>query len=70
MFDKHTSTSGLIRAERYLNGEDTLQPVCRDAEIHAIRDAVRPLTKRNTSETLLIHGPPGTGKTVCVNRLC
>jgi len=69
MFDKHTSTSGLIRAERYLNGEDTLQPVCRDAEIHAIRDAVRPLTKRNTSETLLIHGPPGTGKTVCVNHV-
>ena len=69
MFQDNNSSSGIIHAERYLNGEDSLQPVCRDNEIHAIRDAVRPLTKRNTPETLLIYGPPGTGKTACVNHV-
>ena len=70
MFDDNTSTNnGIIYAERYLNGEDSLPPAGRDTEIHAIRDGVRPLTKRNTPETLLIYGPPGSGKTVCVNHV-
>ncbi|WP_132056694.1 Cdc6/Cdc18 family protein [Halorussus amylolyticus] len=70
MFDNNTSPrSGIIHAERYLNGEASLPPVGRDSEVHSIRDGIRPLTKRDTPETLLIHGPPGTGKTVCVNHV-
>jgi cell division control protein 6 len=69
MFDDETPSSGIIHAERYLNGETSLTPIGRDSELHAIRDGIRPLTKRNTPETLLIHGPPGSGKTVCVNHV-
>lgn len=70
MFDDETSSSSeILHAERYLNGEASLPPTGRENEIHAIRDGVRPLTKRNTPETLLIYGPPGSGKTVCVNHV-
>jgi len=68
MFDD-TLSNGIIRSEQYLTGEAKLPPVGREAEIHAIRDAVRPLTKRNTPENLLVHGPPGSGKTACVNHV-
>jgi len=70
LFDSDPSGSDLLRAERYLTEEETCPPVSREAEIHAIRDAVRPLTSRNTPETLLIYGPPGSGKTGCVNHVC
>lgn len=69
MFDDNSSTTDIIRAERFLSGEDSLAPICRDAELHAIRDSVRPLIKRDTPETLLIYGPPGSGKTACVNHV-
>ncbi|MFC4550223.1 MULTISPECIES: Cdc6/Cdc18 family protein [Halorussus] len=69
MFDNTSTSSGIIYSERYLNGEASLQPTGRDKEIHAIRDGVRPLIKRNTPETLLVYGTPGTGKTVCVNHV-
>lgn len=69
MFDTETSNDGPLQAERYLTEEAGLPPVGREPEIHAIRDAVRPLTKRHTPETLLIHGPPGSGKTACVDHV-
>lgn len=70
MFDDEPSTSnGFIVAERYLNGEESLTPISRDSELHAIQDGVRPLIKRHTPETLLIYGPPGSGKTVCVDHV-
>ncbi|WP_254762243.1 Cdc6/Cdc18 family protein [Natrinema marinum] len=69
MFDNTSTSSGIIYSERYLNGEASLKPTGRDKEIHAIRDGLRPLIKRNTPETLLIHGTPGTGKTMCVNHV-
>jgi len=69
MFDDDTQSNGIIRSEQYLTGEAALPPIGRESEIHAIRDAVRPLTKRNTPENLLVHGPPGSGKTACVNHV-
>jgi len=67
MFEKDSTSNDIIRSERYLSGESSLPPVGRDEEIHSIRDAIRPLTKRETPETLLVHGPPGIGKTACVD---
>lgn len=69
MFNTDSPSNGIIRAERYLNDEVTLPPVRREAEIHTIRDAVRPLTKRETPTNLLIHGPPGSGKSICVDHV-
>lgn len=70
MFDDDTASNGIIRAERYLTDDHApLPPVDREAELHAIRDAIRPLTKRTTPENLLVYGPPGTGKTTCVDHV-
>lgn len=69
MFDDDTSSSNdIIRAERYLTDDHPPgPPVGRDAELHALRDALRPLTKLQTPDHLLVHGPPGSGKSHCVD---
>ncbi|SDQ39976.1 Cdc6/Cdc18 family protein [Natronobacterium texcoconense] len=69
MFDDSYG-SEIIRAEEYLTADHPHHPpVERDAELHTIRDALRPLTKRKTPENLLVYGPPGSGKTTCVNHV-
>lgn len=69
MFDDNYH-NGLIRAEQYLTANQPPQsPVNREAEIQAIRDAVRPLTKRKTPTNILLHGPAGSGKTTCVKHV-
>lgn len=68
MFDNDTVENGPIRSEQYLTDEaGTGHVIGREAEVHAIRDAMQPLTKRNTPTTVFVYGPPGNGKTTCVN---
>lgn len=70
MFKHNSSSNGLIRAEEYLTDDHpTLAPVDREAELHSIQDAVRPLRTRKTPENLLVYGPPGSGKTTCVEHV-
>jgi len=69
MFDgKHGD--GIIRSEKLLNAESSPPDIVdREREIHGIRDAVRPLTEQKAPENLLVYGPPGSGKTVCVDHV-
>ena len=69
MFDNHTQSDGPLRAERFLTAKATPPPIGREAEIRAIRDAVRPLTTRQVPENPLVFGPPGSGKTICVKHV-
>ena len=69
MFEDSYSNE-IIRAERYLTDEHPHRsPIGREAEIHKIRDALRPLTRRKTPENILVYGPPGSGKTTCVEHV-
>lgn len=69
MFDDSYG-NGIIRAEKYLTDDQSYRsPIGREAEIHAIRDAIRPVTKRKTPENILVYGPPGSGKTTCVDHV-
>lgn len=70
MFDDDTTSNDILRAEQYLTDEHTELPLIdREAELFAIRDAIRPLTKRQTPENILVYGPPGSGKSTCVNHV-
>ena len=45
---------------------ESFQPeevVCRDGQISAIRDSLKPLLKNQPVRPVLLHGPPGSGKT-------
>lgn len=69
MFDD-TSNRSIIRSEQLLTADSPPPEIVgREGEIHSIRDAVRPLTEGKTPDNLLVHGPPGSGKTVCVNHV-
>ncbi|RKD95618.1 Cdc6/Cdc18 family protein [Halopiger aswanensis] len=69
MFDD-TSNRSIIRSEQHLTADSPPPEIVgREAEIHNIRDAVRPLTEGKTPDNLLVYGPPGSGKTVCVNHV-
>ena len=37
--------------------------VCRDGQVAALRDALKPLLKDSSARPALLHGPPGSGKT-------
>eukprot|EP00118_Oscarella_pearsei_P005485 m.25260 g.25260 ORF g.25260 m.25260 type:complete len:433 (+) comp28769_c0_seq2:114-1412(+) len=43
--------------------------LCRDAEINAVERFVIENAKKSKSGSLYISGPPGTGKTACVNKV-
>lgn len=69
MFDD-VSGSSIIRSEQLLTPESPPPNIVgREREIHSIRDAVHPLTEGKTPDNLLVYGPPGSGKTVCVDHV-
>lgn len=70
MFDDETAGEGPIRSEHYLTDEAaTGHIIGREAELGAIRDALRPLTNRKTPANVLVYGPPGSGKTTTVDHV-
>ena len=69
MFDNSTTT-GVLRSETHLTKNFTPQePVGRDGETNRIVEAVKPLTRQERPENLLVHGPAGVGKTTCVRHV-
>ncbi len=61
MFEEEPS---VIKDARTLT--ESFQPedvVCRDGQISALRDGLKPLLKNQPCRPLLLHGPPGSGKT-------
>lgn len=68
MYSDGERSNGLLLSEAPLTTSYTPdEPVGRDAECSRLIDALRPLAYRRTAENLLIHGPAGVGKSVCVN---
>lgn len=66
MFE-HDTSKGVLRSETYLSTDyRPEEPVSRDEEVSRIADALRPLTRREEPENLLVYGPAGVGKTTCV----
>ena len=67
MFESNKNGRNILRSENYLDTNYRPEkPVGRDPEIQRIVDAVRPVTRKNTPENLLVYGPAGIGKTTCV----
>jgi cell division control protein 6 len=70
MFNQSASESQLFRSETALTtGHTPDQPAGRETKAARIADAVRPLTRRQPPENLLIYGPAGVGKTTFVNHV-
>jgi cell division control protein 6 len=70
LFNESTDGGGILRSETYLTTNyEPDEPVGRETEIQRIADAVRPLTRRNSPENLLVFGPAGVGKTTCVKHV-
>lgn len=68
MFSDGKRSDGLLHSEAPLTTSYTPdEPIGRDAELSQLIEALRPLAHRRTPENLLIHGPAGVGKSVCVN---
>lgn len=71
MFDTPRSDNNIFSAESTLSTGYTPDAVDdREAEIAAIAAAVRPLTRRQSPENLIVYGPAGVGKTITVNYVC
>jgi cell division control protein 6 len=70
MFEDTRTRQSVFRSDSSLNPDTgTGEVVGRETEIQRIADAVRPLAKNSTPENLLVYGPPGVGKTTCVNHV-
>jgi len=70
MFNESTPDTEILRSEKHLTTNHTPeQPIGREAEMARIADAVRPLTRRQPPENLLIYGPAGVGKTTFVHHV-
>ena len=71
MFDsKQQDGRGILRSETYLDtGFQPEKPVGRRSEIDRIVEAVKPVTRRQSPENLLVYGPAGIGKTTCVRHV-
>lgn len=70
MFEDSQTGKGIFRSEDYLTSEHTPEkPIGRETEIQRIADAMKPLSKRRTPENLLVYGPAGVGKTLCINHV-
>lgn len=71
MFDsKQRDGRGILRSETYLDtGFQPEKPVGRRSEIDRIVEAVKPVTRRQSPENLLMYGPAGIGKTTCVRHV-
>jgi cell division control protein 6 len=70
MFDDRKAGADLLRSQSVLTSDyQPEEPVGREAEISRIVDALRPLSRRQEPENLLVYGPAGVGKTTCVRRV-
>jgi len=67
MFESGSNKNEVFRNKKYLEtGYQPEKPVGRTNEIDRIVEAVRPVTKGRSSESLLVCGSAGIGKTACV----
>ena len=71
MFENsNTEGRSVLRSKSYLTTTHTPEkPIGRDAEVQRIADSLRPLTRRELPENLLVYGPSGAGKTTCVKHV-
>ncbi|MDY6770799.1 MAG: AAA family ATPase [Candidatus Nanohaloarchaea archaeon] len=70
MFEDTSRRRSVFRSESALNPDATADTaVGRDTELDRIEDAIKPLTSGSAPEDLLLVGPPGVGKTTCVNHV-
>lgn len=69
MFEDEQS-DGILQSEEHLTAEFTPdEPVGRDTEIERIAAALRPLAHGRSPTNLLVYGPAGIGKSVCVTHV-
>lgn len=70
MFENVKSRHSVFRSESALIPNNTSPTVVgRETELERIASAVRPLARGNHPDNLLIYGPPGVGKTMCVTHV-
>jgi len=68
MVSDGTHSNGLLHSEAPLTTSYTPdEPIGRDTELSRLIEALRPLANRRMPENLLLYGPAGVGKSVCVN---
>lgn len=69
MFDNNDS-DGVFRSENHLTMRHIPdEPVGREREISRMVVALKPIVRRRQPENLLIHGPAGVGKSLCVTHV-
>ncbi len=63
------SSTDLIANYDTLQTHSHTDPVDRNHEIQQLKDALAPLQQGHKPVNLAIHGPPGTGKSTCINHV-
>lgn len=70
MFDRSNPQSKVFRTEAPLQPSHTPDSLKgRENEIDAIVESLQRLARGNPADHLFIHGPPGVGKTTCVDHV-
>lgn len=69
MFTSTKRRRTVFQDERSLSTSNLTEPVGREEETERIAEALRPLTRKQDPDNLLVHGPAGTGKTTCINHV-
>jgi cell division control protein 6 len=70
MFEDTSRRRSVFRSESALNPDATADTaIGRDTELERIEAAIKPLTSDSAPEDMLLVGPPGVGKTTCVNHV-
>ena len=67
MFESSDDESSILRNESVLSSTHTPNSIVgRENEVDEIVEVLRPLTKNKEVENLLLYGPPGSGKSTCM----
>ncbi len=70
MFDRSTNKSDIFHTESPLLPSHAPESIIgRDQEINAMVETLQSLHKGRSPDHLLVHGPPGVGKTTCVRHV-
>lgn len=70
MFNRNNDSDGVFRSENHLTMRHVPdEPVGRRYEIERMAEALMPIAHRRKPSNLLIHGPTGTGKSLCVTHV-
>lgn len=70
MFEETGRHRSVFSTESALNPDAATETIVgRESELEQIAAAVRPLTHNSTPEDVMVVGPPGTGKTSCINHV-